>query len=168
MKLSDAANILGLSGEVTPQDVKAAYRKAAMTYHPDRNPAGAEMMKIINAAFETLRDFEGEIPASDEPLTEDYPQALNDALNAVIGLAGLEIEICGAWVWVSGETYKHKSVLKEAGFKFASKKKSWYFRPENWRSSSRGAYSMDDIREKYGSSRPASPQRQFLQNRSRV
>jgi curved DNA-binding protein CbpA len=26
-----------------------------MTYQPDRNPAGAEMMKIINRAFEVLR-----------------------------------------------------------------------------------------------------------------
>ena len=50
MKLSDAAQVLGLSSEVAPEDVKRAYRKAAMTYHPDRNPAGAEMMKIINAA----------------------------------------------------------------------------------------------------------------------
>jgi hypothetical protein len=45
-------------------------------------------------------------------------------------------------------------VLKEAGFRFASKKKRWYFRPENWRSSSRGQYTMEDIRYKYGSERP--------------
>ncbi len=55
---------------------------------------------------------------------------------------------------VDGKTYRHRVALKEAGFRFASKKKRWYFRPENWRSSSRGQYTMDDIREKYGSARP--------------
>ena len=154
MKITDAANILGLSGNVTHKDVKHAYRKAAMKYHPDRNPAGAEMMKVINAAYDALKEFSGDIPDSESTQAQDYPKALNDALNAIINLEGLEIEICGAWVWVSGNTKQHKNILKETGFKWASKKKNWYFRPEDWRSSSRGAYSMDDIRDKYGSSKP--------------
>lgn len=162
MKISDAVKVLGLSGDVTPKDVKAAYRVAAMKYHPDRNPAGADMMKIINAAYDALKDYSGEVPTSDEAETEDYPEAVNDALNAVFGLDGLEIEICGAWVWVGGNTFKHKAVLKEAGYKYASKKKSWYFRPEDWHSSSRGSYSMEDIRGKYGSSKPSKPKREAL------
>ncbi len=155
MKLNDAAQILGLSGEVTPEEVKRAYRQAALKFHPDRNPAGTEMMKIINAAYDLLKDYAGEIE-TEESTGEagNYPEAVNEALNAIIGLDGLDIEICGAWVWVDGETYRHRAVLKKAGFRFASKKKRWYFRPENWRSSSRGQYSMDDIRYKYGSKRP--------------
>ena len=155
MKLNDAAQILGLSGEVTREEVKRAYRQAALKFHPDRNPAGAEMMKIINAAYDVLKDYAGEIETEDAAgEAGNYPEAANEALNAIIGLDGLEIEICGAWVWVDGETYRHRARLKEAGFRFASKKKRWYFRPENWRSSSRGQYTMDDIRNKYGSERP--------------
>ena len=151
MKTTDAAQILGLSGEITPEDVKQAYRQAAKTYHPDRNPAGAEMMKVINAAYDLLKDFSGEIDPETAPDGTSYPEALNEALNAIIALDGLEIEVCGAWVWVGGNTRTHRQVLKEAGFFYASKKQRWYFRPENWRSSSRGQYSMDDIRGKYGS-----------------
>ena len=164
MNIHDAAKILELSGTITTEDVKQAYRKAAMTYHPDKNPAGAEMMKIINAAYDVLREFEGEIEGAgnDAGEEENYSQAVNEALNVIIVLDGLIIEICGAWVWVSGETYQHKAILKGAGFKFAGKKKSWYFRPEDWSSSSRGAYSMDDIRDKYGSSRPSRKQRTAL------
>lgn len=163
MNIRDAAKILGLSGDVTPQDTKKAYRVAAMKYHPDRNPAGAEMMKIINAAFDALKDYNGAIPDYETGGSEqDYPEAVNKALNIIMGLAGLEIEICGAWVWVSGETYKHKTILKDAGYKFASKKKSWYFRPEDWRSASRGSYSMDEIRDKYGSSKPERPRQKSL------
>ena len=154
MKTSDAADILGLSGEIDPAIVKAAYHEAALQYHPDRNPAGAEMMQMVNAAYEALRDFAGALAAVPDQGEATYPAAVNAALNAIIALAGLDIEVCGAWVWVSGATYLHRAALKAAGFRFASKKQRWYFRPEGWRSVSRGAYSMDDIRDKYGSSTP--------------
>ena len=165
MNLRDAAKVLGLTGEVTPKEVKQAYRKAAMVYHPDRNPAGAEMMKIINAAYDVLKEHTGEIPSNDnqgETSTENYSESVNEALNTIIHLDGLDIEICGAWVWVSGNTKAHKEILKEAGFKYASKKKSWYFRPEGWRSYSRGSCSMEEIRDKYGSAKPRSPKRRYL------
>lgn len=158
MKIIDAAQILELSGQVTPEDVKRAYRQAAMKYHPDRNPAGAEMMKIVNAAYEVLEDYSGDIAqAGNDRQTGgggSYPEALNEALNAVFDLNGLDIEICGAWVWLDGNTYQHRAVLKESGFRFASKKKRWYFRPENWRSTSRGQFSMEKIRQMHGSIRP--------------
>lgn len=153
MKTTDAAEILGLSGMIDRDSVKQAYRRAAMQYHPDVNPAGAEMMQIVNAAYEALKDYAGEIETSQD-VEITYPEAVNAALNAIIGLVGLEIEICGAWVWVSGATYPHRATLKEAAFRYASKKRRWYFRPEGWRSSSRGNYTMDDIRDRYGSDAP--------------
>lgn len=156
MKITDAANILGLSGTVAKSDIKKAYRAAALKYHPDKNPAGADMMKLINAAFEALKDFSGDIPAYEFQgnTTQNYSEAVSNALNSIIDLDGLDLEICGAWLWVTGETYKHRSVFKSAGFKYASKKKAWYFRPENWKSASRGGFSMDEIRDTYGSERP--------------
>ena len=32
-----------------------------MKFHADRNLAGAEMMKIINAAYDVLKDYAGQI-----------------------------------------------------------------------------------------------------------
>ena len=138
MKLSDAAQILGLSGAITPEAVKRAYREAALKYHTDHNPAGAEMMKLINAAYETLKDCAGSVEtAAADVKGRTYPEAVNEALNAIIGLAGLDIEICGAWVWVGGNTYPHRATLKAAGFSVAGQKKRWYFRPEDWHSTAR-------------------------------
>ena len=162
MQQTDAMNILGLSGDITPEIVKQAFRAAAKKYHPDINPAGAEMMKVINDAFDTLKDYTGTF--SEEEHNECYPEALNVALNAIIGLEGLIIEICGAWVWVSGETFPHKQILKDNSFKFAGKKKAWHFRPENWKSRSRGKSSMDDIRVKYGSHSPKTKSRKYIGN----
>ena len=161
MNIKDAAKILNLNGDITPKEVKKAYRLAAKEFHPDRNPAGAEMMKMINAAYETLKDFTGKIhnqdkkKSADDSKQENYTDAVNEALNKILDLDGLIIEVCGAWVWVSGETKKHRERLKEADFKYASKKKRWFFRPEDWKSKNRTLYSMDEIREKYGSSQPS-------------
>ena len=150
MNIYDAAKVLNLSGEITPETVKQAYRAACKKYHPDINPAGAEMMKLINAAFAVLKDYEGVVKEQQT----DYSELLNDALNAVLGLNGLVIEICGAWVWITGNTREHKDALKAASFKWANKKKAWYYRPTDYKSRSKGNSTLDEIREKYGSATP--------------
>jgi len=60
----------------------------------------------------------------------------------------------GAWLWVTGNTKPYSHLLNRktgAGFTYASKKKVWYFRPDDYKSRSRGSHSLDDIRGKYGS-----------------
>ncbi|MBQ8394795.1 MAG: molecular chaperone DnaJ [Clostridia bacterium] len=52
-------DILGVDKKATPEEIKAAYRKLAMKYHPDRNQgdeAAAEKFKEVNEAHETLSD----------------------------------------------------------------------------------------------------------------
>lgn len=155
MNIYDAAKILGLEGQITAAEVKAAFMAAAKKYHPDINPAGGEMMKLVNAAYDVLKGDDHEVNfREDQGEPGAYPEALNEALNAIIALAGLDIEICGAWVWVSGDTKTHKDALKAAGFKYASKKKMWFFRPEGFKSHSRRDTPMSEIRANYGSTKP--------------
>ncbi len=158
MKLTDAAQLLNLDGDITPGIVKTADYTMAKLYHPDVNAAGEEMMKIIVDAYETLKTYTGSIAASMQRDGRSYPEALADALNAIIATP-LDIEICGAWVWVSGNTFLYKSALRAAGYKWGSGKKKWYFRPDDWKSSARGSTSMDSIRHTYGSHEPTRTRR---------
>lgn len=118
-------------------------------FHPDRNPAGLEMMKLVNAAYDALQNYVAD-SVKVEADAADYGDEINTALNAIIHL-GLNIEICGSWLWVSGDTKPHKEVLKAAGFKWAAKKLMWNFRPAEWKSFNRGNWSMDKIRATHGS-----------------
>lgn len=149
MKINDALKILKLeTTALTQEQIKKAYREACKLYHPDLG-GSAEMMQAVNAAYEALKDYQGETVSNDDL---EYPEALNNALNSIISLDGIIIEICGAWIWVTGNTRDHKDTLKLNGFKWANKKKAWYFRPSDYKSSSRGSMSLDEIRVRHNSS----------------
>ena len=64
---------------------------------------------------------------------------------------GIEIELMGRWIWVSGETKPHKEKLKELNFKWCRKKGAWSWHRLEDSTISNGNYTLSEIREKYGS-----------------
>ena len=55
----DYYEVLGLEKGAGAEDIKKAYRKMAMKYHPDRNPgdkAAEEKFKEVGEAYEVLSD----------------------------------------------------------------------------------------------------------------
>ena len=56
--MRDPYKILGVSETATAAEIKAAYRRLALAYHPDRNPASDahETFKLVSEAFAVLSD----------------------------------------------------------------------------------------------------------------
>jgi len=59
METIDYYEVLGIGQDADQHQIKEAYRKLALKYHPDRNrdnPAAAEKMKALNEAYAVLSD----------------------------------------------------------------------------------------------------------------
>ncbi len=59
MAKADFYEILGVAKSADEKELKSAFRKMAMKYHPDKNPGDAEAekkFKELNEAYETLKD----------------------------------------------------------------------------------------------------------------
>lgn len=61
MEYKDYYTVLGVTKKATQDEIKKAYRKLAVKYHPDKNPgdkAAEEKFKDISEAYEVLKDPE--------------------------------------------------------------------------------------------------------------
>ena len=57
----DYYRVLGVSRDISDDDIKKAYRKLVFEHHPDRNPhnkQAEEKIREINSAYEVLGDPE--------------------------------------------------------------------------------------------------------------
>ena len=139
----------------TQEELKKAYRKLAHTNHPD-NGGNTETMKQINAEYQKLFAKVGHIHTNAkgetyEKATAETPEHFINIINELIRFEGVLIEIIGSFVWCSGETKPYRDNFKEMGFKWSPNKSSWYLAPEGYKRRNRQNYSLNDIRNMYGS-----------------
>ena len=144
------------------EEAKVIYRNLAKENHPDLG-GDTRTMQAINAEYARFQSqfaytsertrqqaahAEGKKTAADYHNLDDVIEALRVKVEAALNL-GLDVEVCGLWVWVSGDTRPHKEELKAAGFKWAPDKAMWFY--PGVPSFNRQKRSMDEIRNMHGS-----------------
>lgn len=148
----------------TPDEIKSHYRVLAMEHRPDRLGLNAteearqeatRRMQEINRQYSVAmaRAIRGQSPGISEEQAadaENIAETIRQAVEAIIHLPNLEIEIRGSWVWVFGETKAAKEQLKQAGYKWLPKKdgQPWAYMGVASRGS--GQWSHEEIIDRYG------------------
>jgi len=79
----------------------------------------------------------------------EFDIELEKVISKILHYENIIIEVVGSWIWLSGDTKTIKDTLKELGFKWANKKKMWYYGEMKGRNPKQK--SMEDIKAKYGS-----------------
>ena len=125
-------------------DAKKLYKKLAKQLHPDVG-GDEESFKALNAVYNHILEhglfFSSEI---------EFDIEIEKIISQILHYENILIEVIGKWIWVSGDTKEIKEVLKNLGFKWASKKKMWYF-GELQKTNNRRDNSIEDIKARYGS-----------------
>jgi len=133
--------------------LKAEYKRLAKLHHPDMPGGDLETMKQVNAQYdEAVKHIKANPGHADyKKAQKESPAQWREAVNAVMKVPGITIELCGSWIWVTGNTYAHKAVFKEAGFQWAHAKKAWYWHAPEDISNNRRKMTLDEIRAYHGS-----------------
>lgn len=134
----------------TLEELKKAYHRLCLKLHPDVGGSDDEM-KILNAEYEQLfeRVKNVHVNKDGETYKKETQEEFQWLIAELLKLDGIEIEIIGCFVWITGDTKPHRERLKTFGFRWHSKKKCWYKSPDNYHRWGGGEYSMNDIRMMY-------------------
>ncbi len=155
LSLQDAFNIFQLDPINKPdQDtIKAQYKALCKKHHPDVNPSTSDhMIKMINNAYDALKEYDSSKDFKSFQKESDLSEKYQKALELCLNLPDIITELCGTWIWLSGNTKTHKDVIKASKlFKWSPNKSMWYFRPDQYRSFNREKRDMAYIRSSYGS-----------------
>jgi hypothetical protein len=149
------STLAGLFDTTVIKDIdalKKEYFRLAKKYHPDAGGTTVQFQNLQSEYEKLLKSLlNGSTLTTDEKNNEIViDKAIRDVIDALINLDEINIELIGKWLWISGNTYPVRQVLKSAGLIFIKKEGKPYWVYRGVETSSRGKSSMDDIKRKYG------------------
>lgn len=137
-------------------EAKKIYKQLAKKLHPDVGGTD-ELFKMLNSIYNNI--LENGIYFSNE---SKFDLELEKIISQILHYENIVIEIIGSWIWLSGETKSIKDKLKELNFKWASKKKMWYYGEMKGRNPREK--SLEEIKNKYGCETVRTKEKEKLSN----
>ena len=153
----------------TIEEGRARYRDLVKEHHPDAG-GDTRTMQDINAAWASFQasgakadgykrqkeaHAEGRKSAADFHNLDEVAEVLRVKIEFALNLEGVDVELMGFWVWLTGNTQAHKETIKantegqEIKWRWAHEKKAWYY--AGVPSFNRERRSLDEIRSMHGS-----------------
>ena len=143
----------------TPAETKQYYKKQAFKLHPDKGGSHDAFVEMQSHYLNRLKQLDGQESTGFDNKTHKYyynenvETELMEKITELLNLKtnDLEIELCGTWLWISGNTKAYKDKLKALSLKWHSRRVKWYFHTKTNRKRRMSKMSFDQIRFAYGS-----------------
>jgi curved DNA-binding protein CbpA len=137
----------------TLDEARKTYHKLAMQLHPDKGGDEEEFKELANQ----FHSFHPDSKKYENEINDWSSKAYAHVISQLIIIPEIVIEICGSWIWISGNTKAYKEKIKsietDEFYKrgFSAQKQMWYFSPKGYRKKSKDDFDMQTIRDIYGS-----------------
>ena len=142
---------------MTVDSLKKKYKKLAFMYHPDTKVNASQFeqaqsekaMKEINNEYQQALQMVGQSVDKNYREDKEYPEIIEKIIR--LHMIDVIIEICGWFIYLSGNTRDYKTELKKLGLLWNATKQMWYWKPHWWTRKGNQQWDMEKIRDVYGS-----------------
>lgn len=137
----------------TIDEAKNLFNKLAFELHPDTSNynSQSDFIRMYNE-FKSLK-----LKGFDGKETTANVDELYNLVKLFDGLEGVIVSFVGSFIWLEGDTYSNKDKIKAISIdgmnapRYASKKKSWYFSPIDYKKKGKKSLGLNEIKDLYGS-----------------
>ena len=140
-------------GVRTLDELRKQYRNLAFLHHPDKG-GDTKVMQEINNQYEKLSkhliDCNENFSEKRKEWEYQVSEELKQKLDRIIFLPNITIELIGSWLWVTGNTYSIRSILKQENFRFSHTKTAWYWHSGEFIKRSGLVLTLDELKDFWG------------------
>ena len=137
-------------GIETIEELKKAYKELAKKLHPDlggNKEKFQEMNNEYDLLFKSLKANKKANKAANNKDNDNFKNIIDE----LIKYNELTIEIIGSWLWVRGNTYPLRDMIKNLGMLWSKGRKKWYYTADNIGTNTHyKKKTYDELKQSYG------------------